>query len=79
MEADLIRAVNRIRDELDQVKERRIRAEVRLEQLQKQKNEILKEIERMGLSPEALEGKLEEMKKEISELMEKAKKLLPEE
>ncbi len=76
--ADYEKSINKLKDDLDKAKSLRIRAEARLEQLNKQKQDILAEIESLGVKPEELENEIELLKKEIEELIEKANRMLPE-
>ncbi|HEX3030324.1 MAG TPA: hypothetical protein VHT34_13740 [Clostridia bacterium] len=76
--ADYEKSINKLKDDLDKAKSLRIRAEARLEQLNKQKQDILAEIESLGVKPEDLENEIELLKKEIEELIEKANRMLPE-
>jgi uncharacterized coiled-coil DUF342 family protein len=48
-----------------------------LEQLNKQKQDILAEIESMGVKPEELENEIERLKTEIEDLIKTANELLP--
>lgn len=56
----------------------RYKAEVRLEELQKQKQLILDELEKLNVKPEKLDEEIEKASKEIEDLLKKARELLPE-
>ena len=71
--------INQIKENLDKAKNMRIRAEARLEQLNKQKEEILGELKELGVPPESLDTEINNLKSEIEELIDKAQKLIPEE
>ncbi len=71
--------INQIKENLDKAKNMRIRAETRLEQLNKQKEEILGELKVLGVTPEQLDGEIERLRTEIEDLIGKAEKLIPEE
>jgi chromosome segregation ATPase len=71
--------INQIKESLDKAKNMRIRAETRLEQLNKQKEEILEELKTLGVAPEQLDGEIERLRSEIEDLLGKAEKLIPEE
>lgn len=71
--------INQIKDNLDKAKNMRIRAEARLEQLNKQKEEILGELKELGVPPESLDTEISNLKSEIEDLIDKAQKLIPEE
>lgn len=77
MAVEYEKEINTIKDKLDKAKSLRIRAEARLEQLNKQKQEILKELEELGVKPENLENEIEKLKKEIDALLENANDLIP--
>jgi cell division septum initiation protein DivIVA len=71
------KSINQIKENLDKAKGLKIRAEARLEQLNKQKQDILAEIESMGVKPEELENEIERLKTEIEDLIKTANELLP--
>ncbi len=71
--------INQIKESLDKAKNMRIRAETRLEQLNKQKEEILGELNELGVSPEQLDSEINRLKNEIEDLLDRAQKLIPEE
>ncbi|OPZ86491.1 MAG: hypothetical protein BWY74_03630 [Firmicutes bacterium ADurb.Bin419] len=71
--------INQIKENLDKAKNMRIRAETRLEQLNKQKEEILGELNELGVSPEQLDSEINRLKNEIEDLLDRAQKLIPEE
>ena len=70
--------INTIKENLDKAKNLRIRAEARLEDLNRQKQEILKELDELGIKPENLEEEILRLKSEIEDLIGKAEKLIPE-
>lgn len=71
--------LNQIKDNLDKAKNLRIRAEARLEQLNRQKEEIMVELKGLGVEPENLDSEITKLKDEIEGLIKKAESLLPEE
>lgn len=77
--SDYDKKLNQIKENLDKAKNLRIRAEARLEQLNKQRDEILSELKELGIKPEDLESEIGKLKSEIEELLGKAEKLIPEE
>ncbi|MFZ5986890.1 MAG: hypothetical protein ACOYWZ_07185 [Bacillota bacterium] len=77
--SDYDKKLNQIKENLDKAKNLRIRAEARLEQLNKQRDEILNELKELGIKPEDLESEIGKLKSEIEELIGKAEKLIPEE
>lgn len=79
MSLEYEKKINQIKENLDRAKNMRIRAETRLEQLNKQKEEILDELKDLGVSPEQLDSEINRLKNEIEDLINKAEKLIPEE
>lgn len=77
MAMDYGKTINQLKQSLDKAKDERIRAEARMEQLGKQKQELLKELEEYGIKPEDLENEITRLKKEIEELIAEANELLP--
>ncbi|MCX7711055.1 MAG: hypothetical protein N2484_14555 [Clostridia bacterium] len=77
MTAEYDKKVSQLKENLDKAKSLRIRAEARLEQLNKQKQELLREIETMGIQPEELDKEIDKLKNEIEALIQKADELLP--
>ncbi|TYQ13313.1 UNVERIFIED_CONTAM: hypothetical protein Cloal_4381 [Acetivibrio alkalicellulosi] len=69
--------INTIKENLDKAKNLRIRAEARLEDLNKQKEEILGELNELGIEPDRLESEISKLKLEIEELIDRAEKLIP--
>lgn len=74
---DYSKTINQLKENLDKAKNMRIRAETRMEQLNKQKQEILKEIEEMGVKPDELESEIEKLKNDIEEMIKEANNMLP--
>lgn len=77
MSQDYDKKLNQIKESLDKAKNLRIRAEARLEELNKQKEEISKELDELGVSPENLDSEIEKLKTEIEDLIDRAEKLIP--
>ncbi|GAE89209.1 hypothetical protein [Acetivibrio straminisolvens] len=77
--SDYEKKLNQIKDNLDKAKSLRIRAEAKLEQLNRQKEEILSELKELGVEPENLDSEIAKLKDEIESLISKAESLLPEE
>ncbi|AUS96450.1 hypothetical protein CDQ84_07945 [Clostridium thermosuccinogenes] len=77
MAADFDKELSQIKENLDKAKNLRIRAEARLEQLNKQKQDILAELQNLGVKPEDLDSEIEKLKNEIEDLLKKANELLP--
>lgn len=68
--------INELKDELEKAKNIRIRAEARLEQLNQQKHEIIKEIKELGITPEELDKEIGRLQNEIEELLGRIRKML---
>ena len=69
--------LNRLKEDLEKSKSLKYRAEARLEQLQQQEKEIIKELDELGIQPENLEMEIDKLTKEINELFEEANNLMP--
>ena len=69
--------INQIKEILDKGKNMRIRAEARLEQLNKQKEDILSELKELNVSPDELDVEISKLKSEIEDLMDRAQSLIP--
>jgi chromosome segregation ATPase len=77
MASEYEKEINVIKENLDKAKSLRIRAEARLEQLNKQKQEILKELLELGVKPEELENEINRLKSEIETFIKSANDLIP--
>jgi len=77
MAADYEKTIAQLKDNLEKAKSMRFRAEAKLEQLNKQKEEIVNEIISMGLEPENIDKEIEKLKKEIDVLISESRELLP--
>ncbi|MCX7951781.1 MAG: hypothetical protein N2594_07505 [Clostridiales bacterium] len=69
--------ITELKKRIEVAKNKRIKAETRLEQLQNQKKEIIEEIIRLGFKPENIEEDIKKLEQEIQELIQEAEKLLP--
>ncbi len=69
--------LNKLKEDLDQARNLKYKAEARLEQLQKQENEIIEEIKSMGIDAKDLDGEIAKLTKEINELFNEANALIP--
>lgn len=77
MEIDYEKSLSRIKEDLDKAKSLRIRAEAHLEQLNRQKQDLLMELKELGVKPENLEDEIDKLKNEIEELIKRAHEMLP--
>lgn len=66
-----------LKKRIEVAKNKKIKAETRLEQLQTQKKELIDEIVSLGFEPDNLEEDIKKLEKEIQELILEAEKLLP--
>ncbi|EOD00211.1 hypothetical protein [Caldisalinibacter kiritimatiensis] len=71
--------LNDLKEKLEKAKTLKYKAEARLEQLNKQQEEIINELNDLGVKPEELENEIEKLDQEIRNLIEEANKLLPSE
>ncbi len=77
MPSDPEKAINQLKEELEKAKSLRYRAEARLEQLEQQQADLLKEIRALGVEPEKLDQEIAALKTEIDRLLAEASQLLP--
>ena len=75
---DYEKELTQLKDNIDNAKKLKYKAEIRLEQLKEQENEIIKELEIMGIKPENIEAEIETLKTDIEKLLKEAKEMLPE-
>lgn len=75
--SDFDKRLANIKENLENAKNLKIRSETRLEQLDNQKNEIIKEIENLGFQPDELDNEINKLRSEIEELLSKAEALIP--
>lgn len=74
---DYEKELNKLKDNLEKAKNLKYKAEARLEQLNNQQAEIIKELNSLGVDPENLDKEIEKLTSEINELFQKANTLLP--
>ena len=68
---------NNIKERLDKAKEEKNRAEIALEILQKQKEDILNQLKELNIDPENLESEITRLQNQIEQDLQKAEELLP--
>ncbi|MGO1469297.1 MAG: hypothetical protein ACTHW2_04685 [Tissierella sp.] len=66
-----------LKENLDKAKTLKYKAEARLEQLNKQEEELIKELKDLGVNPEDLNEEINKLTSEIEDLFDKSNKLLP--
>jgi len=69
--------IHELKEKIDTAKAMRYKAEARLEELQKQKQQLLDELAKLNVKPEELDSEIEKLNKELKELIEKARSILP--
>ena len=68
---------NNIKERLDKAKEEKNRAEIALETLEKQKEDILNHLKELNIDPENLESEITKLQNQIEQDLQKAEELLP--
>lgn len=68
---------NIIKERLDKAKEEKNRAEIALENLEKQKEDILNQLKELNIDPENLESEITRLQNQIEQDLQKAEELLP--
>jgi hypothetical protein len=71
--------IKKIKENIEKAKTIRYKAEIRLEHLVKEKDELLNKMEELGVKPEDLEAEISKLKLEIDNLLDKAQNLIPDE
>ncbi len=74
---DYEKELNLLKDNLEKAKSLKYRAEARLDQLKLQEEEIIKELQDLGVKPEDLETEIKNLTEEINKLFTEANELLP--
>lgn len=66
-----------LKEKIERAKNIKIKAETKLEALQKQKEEIIKQLEDMGINPNELEKEIKRLESEIITLIKDIEESLP--
>ncbi|MBU5426592.1 hypothetical protein KQI41_09265 [Tissierella pigra] len=74
---DYEKELNDLKENLEKAKNLKYKAEARLEQLNQQEEEIIKELNALGIKPEELEDEINKLTLDIDKLFQEANKLLP--
>lgn len=74
---DYEKELNSLKENLEKAKNLKYKAEARLEQLNQQEEEIIKELKGMGIEPHELENEISKLTQDINKLFEEANELLP--
>ncbi len=77
MSMDYEMSITQLKENLEKAKGLKFRAEAKLEQLNKQREEIIREIKSMGLEPENIDREIEKLQQEIEKLLSKSQEMLP--
>ena len=72
---DYEKELNLLKDNLEKAKSLKYRAEARLDQLKLQEEEIIKELQDLGVKPEDLETEIKNLTEEINKLFTEANEL----
>lgn len=74
---DYEKELNNLKENLEKAKNLKYKAEARLEQLNQQEEEILKELKVLGVEPNDLDKEINKLTMEIERLFKEANDLLP--
>lgn len=74
---DYEKELNNLKENLEKAKNLKYKAEARLEQLNQQEEEIIKELKNLGIEPEELENEINKLTLDIDRLFKEADELLP--
>lgn len=74
---DYEKELNSLKESLEKAKNLKYKAEARLEQLNQQEEEIIRELKALGVEPEALDNEITKLTNEIDRLFKEANDLLP--
>lgn len=74
---DYEKDLNILKENLEKAKTLKYKAEARLEQLNNQKQEVIKELKSLGVNPLELDKEIDVLTKEIDNLFKEANDLLP--
>lgn len=75
--SDYDKKIGKLKEDLDKAKNMKIRAEARLEELTKQRDEIIKEITSFGISPDNIDNEITKIDSEIVQMISEIESLLP--
>lgn len=74
---DYEKELSLLKENLEKAKSLKYRAEARLEQLKQQEDEIIKDLNELGIDPKDLESEIDKLTLEINSLFKNANELLP--
>jgi|GEM_PF-1582715 chromosome segregation ATPase len=70
-------ALTQLKEDLEKARTLRYRAEAKLEELERQQEDLLREMETLGVTPDQLEQVIHDLEQEIDKLLEEARTLIP--
>jgi len=73
---DITARLNNLKSQIDQGKTEKTKAEANLESYTKQRDEVVAEMQELGVTPETIDGEIERLDKEIEADLKKAEELL---
>ncbi|CAK7043863.1 hypothetical protein CIW83_07050 [Tissierella sp. P1] len=74
---DYEKELNSLKENLEKAKNLKYKAEARLEQLNQQEEEIIRELASLGIKPDELESEINKLTLDIDRLFKEANELLP--
>lgn len=74
---DYEKELNNLKNNLEKAKSLKYRAEARLEQLKKQEEDLINELNELGVDPKDLDSEIEKLTNEMNALLKEANRLLP--
>ena len=73
---DITARLNSLKSQIDTGKTEKTRAETNLQTYEKQRDEVIKEMAELGVTPETVDAEIERLDKEIEADLSKAEELL---
>lgn len=73
---DITARLNSLKSQIDKGKTEKTRAEANLESYTKQRDEVVAEMQELGVTPETVDAEIERLDKEIEADLKKAEELL---
>lgn len=71
------REISALKEQLENIKSIRYKAEARLEELTKQHSSIIAEIHELGIDPKNIEREIASLEQEIQRVLKETKEMLP--
>jgi chromosome segregation ATPase len=73
---DITARLNSLKNQIEQGKVEKTRAETNLQNFMKQRDEVVKEMADLGVTPETVDQEIERLEQEIEESLKQAEELL---